>query len=214
MRLLSAFLLTTFVSSAVGVTLRLWSDDESCSGQSCTCEDQAQQTCCFCDGQLFGSLEAIERNEAGDIAGPFSVQVNDPCAVAVTGYNVIPFCFISNTPSIVSGAAWNPSGSRKRDFSTSMDKNALKCTSSKQGHQGWGDETHHWTISHEKMEQLKQSRLAVPEDKSEAEAFFKEHADKVEERQQDVPIVRASDDPNFGRRSMASGLEDDSAKKQ
>ena len=102
------FLLTTFIGSAVSVTLKLWADDNACSGDSCTCEDYAQQTCCYCDNELFESMEALERNEAGDYATPLSSQNGNPCAVVISGSALIPVCYTSNNPLVVAGASWNP----------------------------------------------------------------------------------------------------------
>ena len=81
---------------------------------------------------------------------------------------------------------------------------ATNCTGGAQGTPGWGNATHHYSISSEKMERLS---LALPTDTTQWEAFFKKHADRIVEREQNVPIVQVGD---FNKSAPFARLEDGS----
>lgn len=83
---------------------------------------------------------------------------------------------------------------------------AIKCKGRVEGTPVWWDSTHDYSISPGKMQRL---NLALPSDTTQWEAFFKEHADIVEEREQNVPVVRLGLG-DFTKSAPSARLEDKS----
>lgn len=73
---------------------------------------------------------------------------------------------------------------------------SIKCTDSVQAKRSWATETHFYTLSDEKLKRLNKT-IPADADREAQKKFYIEHADIVTERHAPVPVIKASDFPDF-----------------